>query len=264
MTSSQTPKLRISLVARLNTTEWAFGKKFLQTLYDVDVRLLPERVGNSEPIRTIVENIDDCEKYWAPSAIIDGPLGRSHVKWNFFWRRLKSVKCLGCIFHTSVNKFGDLKQGWITLSATPDKKVDWILLFSRLSELTNSKYATMHIETSLETRIEAYHPEVVENFGVNDFIYGVPDVALNEKGPANICWANFFGEKYASEVDVQRLRENGFSVEPIGEGFLVTLTPSVFDVVDNFSLFSERRVALRNLFRPGLFRINEEPKPLPD
>ena len=84
-----------------------------------------------------------------------------------------------------------------------------------------------------------------------------------ERGLSNLSWANFFGEQYASEVDVPKLRENGFNVEPIGEGFLVTLTPSLLDVMDNFPLFSERRVALRKLFRPGLFRINEEPKPLP-
>jgi hypothetical protein len=258
------PEIVISIVTRLDTTEWSFGRNFLHTLCDIDGRLMPERVGNSEPIKISVASIEDCEENWAPSAIIDGPLGRSHVKWNFFWKRIKAVKCQGCLFHTSVNKFGDLKLGWITLTAAVDKKTDWALLFAQLCALTKSKYATMHLRTEVENRKEAFSQEVDENYGTNDFLEGIPEAAIRERGLSNLSWANFFGEQHAAEINVKKLQEHGFNVRPIGEGFLVTLTPSLFDVMDNFPLFSERRVALRKLFRPGLFRINEEPKPLPE
>ncbi|WP_435484177.1 hypothetical protein [Variovorax sp. GB1R11] len=261
---TEKPEIRISVTTRLNTTEWEFGRKFLQTLCDADARLSPEYVGNSEPIKIFVGNIDDCKASWAPEAIIDGPVGPSHVKWNFLWKRAKAIKYWGCVHHTLTTRSGELKLGWITLTATPDKRVDWSDLFHRLCILTNPKFATMHLRTDAEARPEAFSENVVENFGVNDLLYGHPDVALKERGLAYLSWANFFGEQYASEVDVAKLQENGFSVESIGEGFLVTLTPTLSDVMDNFSLFSERRVALRKLFRPGLFRINEEPKPLPE
>lgn len=264
MSGNMKPDIRISIVTQMDTAQWAFGRQFLQTLSEADVRLMPERVGNSEPIKILVSSIDDCENNWAPSAIIDGPLGRSHVKWDFLWKRTKAIKCLGCVFHTSVTKFGNLRPGWITLTAALDKKVDWSNLFRQLCILTNPKFATLYLRTEREDWEGSFSKEVVENYGKNDFLNGMPDAALKERGLSNLSWANFFGEQYASEVDVPKLRENGFSVEPIGEGFLVTLTPSLLDVMDNFPLFSERRVALRKLFRPGLFRINEEPKPLPE
>lgn len=264
MKYSKKPEVKIAVITQIDTTQWEFGHRFLQTLVDIDARLMPELVGMSDSTNTTVASIEACEEYWAPDAIIDGPLGRVITKWNFFWRRKKTVSSWGCVYHVTASRVGERSFGLITLTARADKKVEWINLFSRLCALTDSKYATLHLRTEMENRKGAFSEEALESYGVDDFLSGLPNLALEERGLANLSWANFLGKQYASEVDVLKLRANGFGVEAIGEGSLITLTPSLFDVEDNFSLFSERRVALRNLFRPGLFRINEEPKPLPE
>ncbi|WP_237717301.1 hypothetical protein, partial [Cupriavidus basilensis] len=51
-----------------------------------------------------------------------------------------------------------------------------------------------------------------------------------------------------------------FGIDEIGQGSLLVLTPRIFDEVDNFALFSTRRAEAKKLFRPGLFRITNEPR----
>jgi hypothetical protein len=253
------PKIRISVTTRVDTTQWSFGKQVLEALYETDERLLPERIGHSEPIKIPFESIEACEKHWAPAGVIKGPEGTFDVKWNVFWKRTKPIKNLGCMFHTSVNKFGDLNPGWLTISAVPDKKADWIGLFRRLCTVAPPQFSTLHLFTHTETWPGAFTPENDENYDTNDYQVGAPPIALKERGIPNLSWANFFGEEYAAEVDPQKLRDHGFGVEEIGQGFLVTVTPRLLDVMDNFALFSAKRVELKKLFRPGLFRIANEP-----
>ena len=260
MRKTEKPEVKISVTTSVDTTTWAFGKQVLEIFCNVDARLMPERVGGCEPVKTPVENVAACEQHWAPDATIDGPYGRSFVKRDFLWKRTKAIKSDGHMMHTARNKLGNLKLGWLTFGAAPDKKTEWDRLFSRLCVAMQPKFATLHLFTDIEARANAFSAESDANFGTNDFFYGVPGHALENRGLANLAWATFFGEELAVEVDVQKLRDNGFRVEAIGKGFLVTLTSKLFDVMDEFAVFSTRRVVAKQLFKPGLFRIAEEPK----
>ena len=75
----------------------------------------------------------------------------------------------------------------------------------------------------------------------------------------NIGWAMFYGDEFAQEVDADRIAASGFPIEKLGNGYLVTVTNSIQDVVDDFPLFSKRRAELKSLFREGFFLIKHEP-----
>ncbi|MGH1515704.1 hypothetical protein [Ralstonia solanacearum] len=259
MKKPEDSKIRISVATPLDTTSWEFGRSLLELLCEVDLRLFPERVDNLEPIKKVVSDIEDCEQYWAPEAVIDGPYGRSFVKWDFLWKRTKAVKSLGQVIHTARNKAGKLNLGWITLTATADRKVNWSDLFSGLCVLTQPKFATLHLLTPAETRPGAFGEANDASFATNDFLCGHPGVALETRGISNLAWATHFGGEYAVEVNVEMLRAHGFFVEQVGQGYSVFVTSEISDVVKDFAVFSDRRAELKELFRPGLFRMVGEP-----
>ncbi len=260
MSKLEKPRIRISLTTRIDTTNWEFGRQVLEALRDTDERLLPERVANFEPVKIPVASIEECEKYWAPEAKLQGPDGDAwSFKMDFLWRRTRAIKSTGHVLHTSRSRFGKLKLGWLTVGAAPDKKTDWHGLFYRLCTLVQPNFATMHLCSDAETRPGAFGMESDANYGTNDFLVGTAGIALEQRGLANLAWATFFGQEYAAEVAAEKLRAQGCAAEAIGDGFLVTITPSLFDVADKFPQFSARRAEFKKLFRPGLFRIQNEP-----
>ena len=260
MRKPEKSKIRISLTTGIDTTMWEFGRQVLEVLCEADARLLPERVNNFEPIKIPVTSVEDCKKYWAPEAKLTGPGGgASFFKMDFLWKRTKVIKSMGHVMHTAVNRFGELIPGWMTFNADPDKKPDWHGLFRTLCFMAQPMFATMHLCTGAETKPSAFGAESDANYGTNDFLRGSSGIVLAERGVANLAWATFFGQEYAAEVNPESLRAQGFAVEAIGGGFLVTVSPSLFDVADKFPQFSARRAEIKKLFRPGLFRIQNEP-----
>lgn len=254
------PEIKISLTGRIDSTKWEFGRQVLEALRDADARLLPDRIGNSEPIKIPVGSIEECEKYWAPEVMARGPDGAAFFcKSPFMWKRARAIKSWGHVMHTLVNNFGEFVPGWLIFTASPDKKPDWHGLFSLLCGFVQPSFATMHLCTEVETRPGAFGTESSANYGTNDFLRGSSGTVLKMRGVANLAWATFFGREYAAEVDPEKLRAHGFAVEAIAGGFLVTITPSLFDVAKDFPQFSARRAELKKLFRPGLFRIQNEP-----
>ncbi|WP_211468257.1 hypothetical protein [Collimonas silvisoli] len=258
------PKIRLSITTRLDTTRWEFGKQVLEAFCETDPRLVPEYFDNVEAIKKQFNGIAACEEYWAPEVVMDaGSYGRTFTKWNSMWRRVKAVKSRGEMHHTLVNQRGQLHLGWLTFDADGDRKVDWAGLFHRLCVLAQPKFATLHLFTDIETRRGAFGTAVETDIAADDFVTGPHGMTLEKRGIPNLAWATFFGEDYAAEVDMQKLCAQGFEVEAIGQGFLVTLTPKLFDVVENFALLSARRTMLKKLFRPGLFGLAEEPAAVP-
>ncbi len=69
----------------------------------------------------------------------------------------------------------------------------------------------------------------------------------------------YYGDEFADEGDRQKMRERGFSVDEQSNGYLVTVTKRLEDVKNDFDSFSRRRAELKTLYRPGRFRIEEEP-----
>ncbi len=78
-------------------------------------------------------------------------------------------------------------------------------------------------------------------------------------GLPNMGWAMAYGESYAAEVDVARIKSAGFPVDEVDGVTIVRVTDKLSDVVDDFDYFSRRRAELKAMFRPDLFWIKEEP-----
>ena len=77
-------------------------------------------------------------------------------------------------------------------------------------------------------------------------------------GLTSLGFANYFGPELANEVNPEVIVSEGFSVEQIAGGYLVLVSDDLFDVVDNYSEFNERRAHLKSLFREGLFMLSDK------
>jgi hypothetical protein len=255
------PRIRFSLVTHEDTTHWDVGKRVLQAFCSKDPRLTPEYLDNSEAIKMPFQSLADCEKYWAPEVIIDaGNCGRILTRWPCMWKRTKSVRYRGEMNPTKVNNRGQRIPGWLKVDADSDRTTDWSELFISLVDAVKPIFATLHLFTDVETRRGAFGAGEVAAVGADDFLAGPPGVVLEDRGIPNLAWATFFGGEYSADVDAQALHASNFGVEAFGNGFLVKVTPCMFDVVDDFALFSARRSELKKLFRSGLFRLQEEPR----
>lgn len=250
------PHVQLSVVTRRETTSWDFGREVLQSLCQADARLTPEIISNGEPHRHPFVSVEASRQFWAPVVVIRGELGRVEAHLEFLWKRNKVVKCSGTVTHTSTNKLGKLSLGQILLRAHPDRRVDWPALLRRFCELARPKHAVLHLLTEVElTDAELNSPAWL-------FKRGPPGWAVESSVP-NLGWANFFGDELAAAVDVERLKRQRFVTERIGDGYLVTLTGSLFDVQDDFAKFSGRRASLKAQFPDGFFQIRDEPADVP-
>ncbi|WP_197429996.1 MULTISPECIES: hypothetical protein [Stenotrophomonas] len=89
------------------------------------------------------------------------------------------------------------------------------------------------------------------------FQIGSFNSALNPEIP-DIGWSMFYGDEFCREVDQGRINSAGFSVESFGEGYLLTVTDEISDVMNDFPLFYRRRAELGHLFRNDLFLAGEQ------
>ncbi|WP_265259593.1 hypothetical protein, partial [Verminephrobacter aporrectodeae] len=225
--------IRISIVTDIDTTKWEFGKKVLETFCETDPRLVPSGFDNNPKIKKPFHDIAACEKYWAMEAIIDATAfgdGLIFTKWDCDWKRSKAVKYNCTMNHTLVSQLGKLHPGWLKGRADANRKIDWAGLFHRLIELANPQFAILHLFTDIETRDDAFGADHHAIVATDDFLMGPPAAILEDRGIPNLAWATFFGRDYTKEIDAEKLRANGFAVEAIGDGHLVTLTENIFDV----------------------------------
>ncbi len=254
-------RIRISLVTNIETVDWSFGRQVLEVICATDPRLVPENFDNDEKITTAFDGIDACERLWAPEVIMDaGSYGRVITRWDAMWKRKATVKSRGHMCHTLVNQRGERKPGRLTVDAESHRKIDWLRLFRQLCEISDPIFGTLHLITEVEASVGAFGLDENALVAADQFLSGPPAIVLDRAGIPNLAWATFFGAQYASELDVTKLRANGYQVEEVGRGYLIVLTSDIFDVADNFSKFSERRSEFKRLVRSDLFRLIVEPR----
>ena len=247
------PHVQISVVTRRETTSWDFGRQFLHSLCLVDEKLTPEIISNGEPHERPFVSIDGSQEFWSPVVVVRSPsMGRFEVHSDFFWKRNRVVKCRGAMRHTFTNKLGKLSLGHILLRAHPDRTVDWLALLRVFCDLSRPKYGILYLLTEIElTEATLKSPAYL-------FKSGAPGWAVESSVP-NLGWANYFGDEFAAAVDVAQLKAQSVATERIGDGYLFTVTDSLFDVRDDFAKFSARRALLRRQFADGFFQIRDEP-----
>ncbi|MCP1646625.1 hypothetical protein J2T41_006284 [Pseudomonas citronellolis] len=235
--------LRISAVTNLDTTSWRVGYDILSAFSDGDSRLIPESLYQWENKISDFNSVSACEPYWAQVAVMQAQGLKMDFPMGLRWKRKKVVKYDAEINHTHRNIKGDVVEGSLVVEAQYHRKVEWLDVFRNVCSAMRPRYALMHIFSQDE--ISSVKVGSLESCFSSGVLYQgkIPDIG----------WAIFCGDDLAGLVDSFRISVAGFSVEELGNGFLIRVTEDLQDVVEDFSLFSRRRAELKSLFKEGYF-----------
>ncbi|WP_313493845.1 hypothetical protein [Stenotrophomonas sp.] len=239
--------IQMSIRTKNETADWAIGEKLVESLSLSGGRLLPEQIShNADKFSNNFIDSSSIRDCWAAEEIFDVNGVQSVLYRDFAWRRRRSVKSIGSVVHTFRNLRGQVVPGSISLRASYSDEVDWMVVFRRWCEIFEPQLGMLHLFTAPEL-----HPD-----NLNDsFQIGSFNSALSPEVP-NIGWSMFYGDDFSREVDDERIKSMGFSVESLMGGRLVTVTKEIGDIVADFSLFDRRRAELKRLFRNGFFLVD--------
>ncbi|AMS29420.1 MAG TPA: hypothetical protein DIU09_09420 [Hyphomonadaceae bacterium] len=247
------PTVLIAIDTDAETTTEAFGRSFIESLCNLDGRLVPEKISETESFKSPFRGVDDfLENWWAiPQELrVDG-----HLEAEFYsgpmWLRKSALASRGMVSHGRVNRKSQKIPSQLWYEARWANDVDFDNLFEKWASLSAADIGLLHLFTDAEK--DLYHGPEGRSFQVGSF--GGPA----KPGLPNIGWAMAYGRSYAAMVDVARIKAAGFSVDERNGVAIVRVTDKLSDVVDDFAYFSQRRAALKALFPPDLFWIKEEP-----
>lgn len=213
----------------------SYGNCILQAMVDVDQKLEPEFFDCvlERYNTTSYENLDDALKRWTTRKSIKGYTQEVEGDWGAKWKRKKqpSYRCENN--HMKINLNGDLVPSELSLTAKWNKSVDWNNLFKSWCSIGDTQIAFLHHFTEFE---------MVNKH--NDFKIGSFGAWSNPRFP-DISWAMMFGDDFAPRLNVDKLRELGFSADVVGSGILVRVTDDILDVSKRYDYFCERRELLR-------------------
>ncbi|MFK4074605.1 hypothetical protein ACI2KX_12955 [Ectopseudomonas khazarica] len=242
--------IQVAIRTKAETIDWDIGERLIDSLSLNGGLLIPEKVSHNEDKFTEpFVGKSACEGVWASKAVIRVNGALSDFRQDFAWRRKKAIKSSGSVVHTSRNIRGQTVPGSISLNAACSEKIDWYSLFRTWCEIFPPQLGILHLFSE---------PELGPHERNNSFQIGSFNAALKPDVP-NVGWAMFYGDEFAQEVDADQIAASGFPIERLGNGYLVRVTNSIQDMVDDFSLFSKRRAELKSLFREGFFLTNHEP-----
>jgi hypothetical protein len=242
--------IQIAIRTKAETINWGIGEKLIDSLSLGGGLLLPEQVShNADKFTEPFLGKASCESVWASKASVRANGALSDFYQDFAWRKKKTIKASGSVVHTSRNTRGQLVPGSVSLNAACSDKADWYSLFKVWCEIFPPQLGMLHLFTS---------PELSPSEKNSSFQIGSFNSALKPDVP-NIGWSMFYGDEFAQEVSADKVAAAGFPIERLGNGYLVRVTNRIQDVVDDFSLFSKRRVELKGLFRENFFLIKHEP-----
>ncbi|WP_349971167.1 hypothetical protein [Pseudomonas caspiana] len=241
--------LRMSVITKTDTKSWLVGERVISVFSDRHPKLLPESLFQWENKVADFESTAASEKYWAQTATLEVQGSTMEFPVGLRWKRKKVAKYDAEINHTQRNIKGELIDGSLNVQAQFNNKVDWLDAFRSSCLAMDAHFALLHIFSSCETaNLKSGTPE-------SYFFSGI----LHRGEIPNIGWAMFYGGALAESVDFKRIANAGFPIEKIGEGYLVRVTEDIEDIVNDFSLFSQRRAELKALFDGGFFLIQHEP-----
>ncbi|NRP88476.1 hypothetical protein GFPCMMHI_04398 [Ensifer adhaerens] len=244
------PVVEFSVTTESDISDWNCGQRFFEMLVATDIRLAPEKIGNSDNL-TDYDGIASFRPHWGKRVQLEGPLGSANVFWGISWQRDSALKSHGRVDLTDISKKGNLIPGSISLSSAYEETTDWLQFFRDVCDLTKAAAGFIHIPAEVEKRENGYSP----------YYPGVRGSILKKQLP-NIAWATFFGPPYAHEADFAELAKLGYHLEELAGGNLLLMSDNIMDSFNDFPTFSRRRVELKKHFRPDLFRITDE-APMP-
>lgn len=217
----------ISLVSRQKITQDFYGRNILSLFYEHYPSLSPQFANFYEPVNHPIPTLEQALEYW------EGDPG--------LYRRKNSIVGNWYIATDGDGIFSPIfEYNWNT-------KINWFYIFQQLVTLSKAYFGYVHVFT--ENEIEG----AAAGSSISCFLRGTPSMYL-KKGIPQLGWGHYFGEEYVKELDIPLLKKHGFSVEPLGEGYVFNLTNQLSDVITNYEYFNERRILLKSLFRPDLFQ----------
>jgi hypothetical protein len=246
------PRILISIETHAQTETTTFGERLVENLCE-NGSLVPEFVSTSETFKDRFESKEQfLRNWWAiPRKQVDGEglaFGEAFI--GPMWKRKSALASRGAIEHGSVGIRGHKSPSSIWFESRWSRHVDFDRLFSEWTELSRPEIGMLHLFTEPELQTKS---EAARSFELG--LFGGP----MKPGLPNLGWAMAFGKSFAADVDALRIKDAGFSVLEHDGVTMVSVTDNLSDVIDNFAHFSQRRAKLKSLFRPGLFRIIEEP-----
>ena len=269
--------LVIAIKTQKDLTSWEVGERLLSAVLS-DPKLAPQRVASFTEVSSRngsdVGALADCRAHWALKATIEAKGAKSEFTQDFHWLRERGAESQGAITFASATRPRGLPQfSRIKLWAQYRPEVDWAGLFRDWCLQTQPYAAILHPLVLLDgpnagaprnevwRGVDDLHQQAWSHYLGGSFFteFRAGDLNSQYSGLTNPGWASWFGGPYAQEVDIAALRSAGFPVEEIGSGYLVQLTEQLGEVASDFELFSRRRAALKELFRPKLFMIEGEP-----
>jgi len=197
-----------------------YGQKLLTLMFEKYSNLAPEYACFYGPCNKPIPTVDAAMKYWVDD----------YDAHHFTSRRRSSVK----------GRFGvgrDMQNaGWMNLSYSWNKKINWYEFFLALQECIDSYFGYVHFYDSQEKDIGFF-----ASFEIRDL--GIPDLG----------WGTFFGKRYLDRLPLDDLKQNGFTLTPQGDGYLLTMTDKIDDVVKDYGTFEAKRELAKSLFPEGFF-----------
>jgi len=220
-------KILISLLTDEDTQQIRFGDAFLRPLFSNSF-LKPEFASNFEPINNPVGSEDEALPYW-----IANP---------FFCRRKKKIASTCSVYHT-----GTYGSGALILDAEYVQSFDWMALFQQLVVTSKAHYGYLHLITDQELNSSTLSTENAHAFFLGAFSKNIG------RGFADLAWANFFGARWMKKADLSYLAGNCARCEPVLDGHLICLTPSINDLKQAYPRFDEAKRAIKRGFCDGFF-----------
>ena len=263
------PKTQITVRTKCETTAWDFGRRLLEILLEQDDKLCPELIAtySEDGFRDKIkfEDVKACEPYWAQILPHRAEGSYFESPSDFLWRRRKVAKTDGIFNHTIKNMRNQIVPGQVFMTSTWHKGIDLGILCRDWCEHMKPQLGMTHVLTESE-RFELPDVNLLECTDEEArFVGGWIGFRLGSFGAAfkpeipNIGWAMFYGDEFANDVDYEAISVAGFPIEKIGDGYLVQVTESIHDVVNDFAHFSKKRAELKALFRDDMFLIKDEP-----
>ena len=230
----------LSMVSREKVINKFYQEKILSLFYKYYPNLFPQVANFCEPINQPISTVEEALKYWG------GEPG--------LYRRKNTIVGSWYISTDGYHIFSPtIEYNW-------NKKIDWFILFKKLIDISKSYFGYVHVFTDQEIE-----PAAIGS-AIGCFLRGTPSGPLKKNGIPQLAWANYFGEEYVKELDLLLIKQHGFEINPLGEGYVFNITDKIEDVITNYDHFHARRQELKSLFRPGLFQnyacYEHESKPI--
>jgi hypothetical protein len=225
-----------------------FGREFASMWLGFD-GLEPQRISWGEDrYKNDFLGIDDlCRKWWGAKANVRHD-GKFAYEWTLplSWIRKKSIKHDAQFNFASAFQIerGDPSSFRVRLSWKPE--FDFHKLFLNVIRLMEPDIAMMHLFVSAKRGLQIGDNELgfrSGSFG-GRFRPGIPDMA----------WAMAFGDGKRSLDKLLRVGVDELPLERVGRTDVLTVTPQLSDIVDDYSRFVKNRDKLKGYFNRGVFR----------